>query len=696
MVSSPTTPPVAAALALSALDNISQGLAVFDAGSQLALCNAAYLEMYRLPPGIAAGGPSLRDLLECKVKAGTFFGDIDQTIDGIRARIATGKVVRNLEEWIDGRVIAIVSTPLGDGGWVATHDDVTEFWQAARELDRTKNFLDNVINHVPAAIIVKDAINLRYVLVNKNGEDYLGRSSEELIGHTVEEIFGPEVAEVVTTGDRAALSTKQPQIYESAPLHRPEDTTQMISGKKIIVGAPSGEPQYLLSIIEDVTDRVRAAELLSYQAHHDNLTGLANRALFMQRINDALARLNRYGDRFTVMMLDLDRFKSVNDSLGHPVGDQLLINAGKKLRATLRENDVVARLGGDEFAVLQEVDGDQREAGIALATRLLDIFTQTFDLGEHKVVTGTSLGIAFAPDHGTDADQLMKAADLALYRAKSSGRNQFCIFEPAMEAEANSRHALEIDLREAIRRGEFEVHYQTLYNLATEEACGAEALVRWRKPARGLVSPAEFIPLAEETGLIVPLGEWVLRTACADATAWPADTTVAVNVSPVQFRKGDLVQTVADALVDSGLAPERLELEITESVLVHNNDENLATLAALKSLGVSIVLDDFGTGYSSLSYLKMFPFDKIKIDRSFVGEFSERSDCAAIVCAIINLARTLDITTTAEGVETPEQLRLLRAAGCSSVQGFLLNRPVPAAALTFGAVPHATGHCDAA
>lgn len=692
----PTTQPAAAALALAALDNISQGLAMFDAQARLVLCNTAYLAMYRLPPDIAARHCSLHELFECKVKAGTFFGDIDQTIDRIRLRIASGNVVKDFEEWIDGRVIAIVSTPTGDGGWVATHDDVTELWQVTNELKRTKNFLDNVINHVPAAIVVKDAINLRYVLVNKNGEDYLGHSSEGLIGRSVDEIFGPEVAKVINDSDRKTLNTRQLEIYESAPLHRPGDTSRMVSGKKIIVNAPSGEPQYLLSIIEDVTDRVRTAQQLSYQAHHDVLTGLANRALFMQRIDEALARLNRYGDRFSVMMLDLDRFKSVNDSLGHPVGDDLLKNAAQKLQAALHGNDVIARLGGDEFAVLQSFEGDQREAGIALATRILDVFAQTFDLGVHKVVTGTSVGIAFAPDHGTDAEQLMKAADLALYRAKSSGRNQFCIFEPAMEAEAQSRHALEIDLRKALREGEFKVHYQPLYDIETDKACGAEALVRWRQPSQGLVSPAEFIPLAEETGLIVPLGEWVLRTACAEATAWPAGMKVAVNVSPVQFRKGDLVQTVADALIDSGLAPERLELEITESVLVHNNDENLAILAALKSLGVSIVLDDFGTGYSSLSYLKMFPFDKIKIDRSFVSEFSERPDCAAIVCAVINLAHTLNIATTAEGVETRQQLQLLRAAGCSTAQGFLLSRPVPPAELTFGTALVDTNRSDAA
>jgi diguanylate cyclase (GGDEF)-like protein len=410
----------------------------------------------------------------------------------------------------------------------------------------------------------------------------------------------------------------------------------------------------------------------------------------MERVEDALQRLARLGQRFNVLLLDLDRFKSVNDSLGHPVGDGLLKAVAHRLQATLHERDIVARLGGDEFAVLQMIDGDQREAAVALSNRILDVFAGTYNIDGHQLVTGASIGLAFAPEHGADVDLLMKGADLALYRAKSQGRNQFCIFEPGMETEAHSRHALEIDLRNAIRCSEFELHYQPVFDIGTETPSGAEALVRWRHFSRGVVSPADFIPLAEETGLIVPLGEWVLRTACCAAMAWPANTTVAVNVSPVQFRKGDLVDTVANALVESGLPPERLELEITETVLLDNNEDNLAILAALKSLGVSIVLDDFGTGYSSLSYLKLFPFDKIKIDRSFVSDLSSRPDCAAIVCAVINLARILNMVTTAEGVETREQLLLLRAAGCSFAQGYLLGRPIPAGELALTAVDRET------
>ena len=667
---------------LAALDNMRQGLAMFDASERLVFCNSQYLRMHGLSPDAVQPGCSLRDVLELRIRTASLFGDVDNIVEKTRERVASGKVARTFDEWVNGRVVAIEIAPIGGGAWVTTHDDITEQVQALDELRRTKNFLDTVIDHVPATIIVKDANNFRYVLVNRNGEEFIGRPKEELIGRSADELFPPETTAAIFDRDRQALASPEQYVYQSAPLHDPNSPI-LIQGKKIVVRSPGGDPEYLLSIIEDVTERARAAERLSFQARHDALTGLPNRVLFMERIDDAIARLKLRGEHFTVMLLDLDRFKSVNDSLGHPIGDGLLKSVPQRLKSSLRDTDFLARLGGDEFAILQTFEGDQREAAVALSNRILDVFTGTCEVDGHQVVTGTSIGIAFAPQHGVDVDQLMKGADLALYRAKSRGRNQFCIFEPAMETEAHSRHALEIDLRNALKHAEFEVHYQPVFDTVMETPCGAEALVRWRQPQRGLVSPAQFIPLAEETGLIVPLGEWVLRTACVEATAWPSHMKVAVNVSPVQFRKGDLIDTVARALVDSNLPPERLELEITESVLLHNNEENLAILSALKSLGVSIVLDDFGTGYSSLSYLKMFPFDKIKIDRSFVTELSSRPDCAAIVCAIVNLARILNMMTTAEGIETREQLLLLRAAGCSFAQGYLLGRPVCGSDLAF-------------
>ncbi len=676
-----------------ALDNMRQGLTMFDASERLIFCNAQFLRMHELSPDQVQPGCTLREVLELRVRSATLFGDVDHIVERTRQRVASGKITRTLDEWVNGRVVAIEVAPIGDGAWVTTHDDITEHVEAVDQLRRTKNFLDTIIDHVPATIIVKDAASFRYVLVNKNGEEYLGHAKDQLIGRTADEIFPAAVAAKVAEQDRHALASPERLVYQSAPLHDP-DSRILIQGRKCVVRSPGSAPEYLLSIIEDVTERTRTAERLSFQARHDALTGLPNRVQLTERIDDALSRLKRRGEHFTVMLLDLDRFKSVNDSLGHPIGDGLLNAVAQRLRASLPETDFVARLGGDEFAILQTFEGDQREAAVALSNRILDVFSATYDVGGHQVVTGTSIGIAFAPEHGTDVDQLMKGADLALYRAKSRGRNQFCVFEPAMETEAHSRHALEIDLRNALKHAEFEVHYQPVFDTVMETPCGAEALLRWRHPQKGLVSPAEFIPVAEETGLIIPVGEWVLRTACREATNWSSHMKVAVNVSPVQFRKGDLVDTVARALVDSNLPPERLELEITESVLLHNNEENLAIMSALKSLGVSIVLDDFGTGYSSLSYLKMFPFDKIKIDRSFVTELSERPDCAAIVCAIVNLARILNMVTTAEGIETREQLLLLRAAGCSFAQGYLLGRPVRGTELAFytptgGACDHA-------
>ena len=561
--------------------------------------------------------------------------------------------------------------------------DETKRVIAEQELIRTKNFLDTVIDHVPASIIVKDVKDFRYMLINKKGEEFFGLSKNQIIGKTAHDIFTQKAADRITEHDKKSLKDNQLQILEHTPAHLPDDHSRKISTKKLIVHKPSGEPEYLLSVIEDITERVRAVEQLSFQARHDALTGLPNRVSFNERLTEALAHLSRHGQQFSIFLFDLDLFKSVNDSLGHPVGDALLKAVAQRLQECLRETDLVARFGGDEFAILQTFRGDPREAAIGLASRISNAISIPFEINGHQIIIGTSTGIAFAPHHGTEVDQLVKCADIALYQAKSAGRNQHCVFEPVLEIEARARHALEIDLREALALNRFELRYQPMINIATFESCGAEALLRWNHPQAGIISPDKFIPLAEETGLIVPLGEWVLRTACADAAAWPTQKKVSVNLSPVQFGKGDIVDSVSRALIDSGLRPEQLELEITESVLLYKSEENLALLHALKSLGVSIVLDDFGTGYSSLGYLKMFPFDKIKIDQSFVRELATRTDCAAIVCALIGLGRTLNIVTTAEGVETQEQLTLLRAVGCNQAQGYLFSKPLRKSELDF-------------
>ena len=441
-----------------------------------------------------------------------------------------------------------------------------------------------------------------------------------------------------------------------------------------------------VSIHQDITAQKRAESQVAYLARHDVLTDLSNRAVLRERMLESLARLRRGGKTFNLFMLDLDIFKSVNDSLGHPVGDQLLKVVARRLVACLRETDTVARLGGDEFAILAAVEGDQREAATTTAERLLEAVSAPYAFDDHRVDISTSIGIALAPEHGTDVDQLIKSADLALYKAKVGGRNTYRVFEAAMGADADARRALEIDLRNALTGGQFELHYHPIVDIRTNEIANVEALIRWQHPQRGPIAPADFIPLAEESGLINPIGEWVLRRACADAAGWPPQFKVAANLSPVQFRRGNLVATISSILTETGLAPERLMLEITESVLMQGNSENFETLHQLRKLGIAIVLDDFGTGYSSLSYLRLFPFDQIKIDRSFVSELSSNADCAAIVSAVASLGRSLHVDTVAEGVETEDQLMLARAAGCTHAQGFLFGRPCKASELDFSRV----------
>lgn len=442
-------------------------------------------------------------------------------------------------------------------------------------------------------------------------------------------------------------------------------------------------------LIAIVIGAVREIKLMSAtrqiikQAHHDGLTGLANRTLFRERVDDAVSQSKQTGECFNILLLDLDNFKDINDTLGHVTGDELIRQVAGRLKAGILDTDFVARLGGDEFAVLQTPRGDYRDDAVVLASRLLDAIGEPYRLDGHQVIIETSIGIAFAPASGEDTYQLLKNADLALYRAKSEGKNTFRIFEARMEIEARKRYDLEIELRNAIGRDEFDAYYQPLVDTIATQICGVEALMRWHHPERGDIIPDIFIPVAESTGLIVQLGERILRRACFDALSWPSHITVAVNLSPVQFRKGDIVDVVSRALSDSGLAPERLELEITESVLLQKNEINIAKLHHLKSLGVSIALDDFGTGYSSLSHLQSFPFDKIKIDKSFVAGMATRPDCAAIVCAVTGLARCLSATTTGEGVETWEQFEMLRAAGCNQAQGFLFGGPCPAHELRF-------------
>lgn len=431
----------------------------------------------------------------------------------------------------------------------------------------------------------------------------------------------------------------------------------------------------------DVTEQRRSEAKIIHMAQHDALTDLPNRVLLRERMEHAIAVTRNGGLDLAVLMLDLDRFKEVNDTLGHPAGDSLLRAVAARLRECTAETALIARLGGDEFAVIDYVTNPAVEAA-ALAENIRKALCEPFDLGDHRVTVGTSIGIAIAPRDGHDSDGLMKSADLALYSAKSGGRGAFRFFEPELDELMHARRNLERDMRAALAASEFELHYQPFVNAATGETSGFEALLRWNHAQRGLVMPGEFIPLAEETGLIVPLGEWVLRAACAEAAKWPTHLRIAVNLSPAQFRSKELVPVVIGALANSGVAPHRLELEVTETVIIHDSEVVFATLDQLRKLGVRIALDDFGTGYSSLSFLQRFPFDKIKIDRSFVSELSsEGAEAHRLARAVVRFAVSLGKTTTAEGVETKEQLDILREEGCAETQGYYFSRPIPASGI---------------
>jgi diguanylate cyclase (GGDEF)-like protein len=450
-------------------------------------------------------------------------------------------------------------------------------------------------------------------------------------------------------------------------------THELVDGRVIAISQQPMPDGGWVAVHEDITERRRSEAKIAHLARHDVVTGLPNRVMFREHLEQAFASLQA-GRSFSVLCLDLDHFKQVNDTLGHPIGDRLLQAVATRLTACVEESDLVARIGGDEFAIVQRAV-ERPEKSSRLASRIVDAISTPFDIEGKHVVIGTSIGIAIAPADGRDPDQLLKNADMALYLAKTDGRNTHRFFEAEMDRRLQARRALELDLRAAIVNGDFELRYQPIVKLDSGAICGFEALIRWNNGSRGQILPSDFIALAEETGLVLPIGEWVLRTACSQAVAWPDAVTVAVNLSPAQFKSQNLVQVVLNALATSGLAPGRLELEITESVLLQNEANTLSTLHQLRALGVRIAMDDFGTGYSSLAYVRSFPFDKIKIDRSFVSDMTQREESAAIVRAVAGLARSLDIITVVEGIETQQQLDMARAEGCDEGQGYLFGRP---------------------
>lgn len=532
----------------TAVDNMSQGLLLYDSEARLILSNRRYREMYGLSPDVVKPGLSFRDLIAYRKKTGSFHGDVDEFCSKVLRNVEQRHATSSTVQTADGRSIQIINQPLANGGWVATQ--------------------------------------------------------------------------------------------------------------------------------EDITDRIRAEIQIAHLAHYDALTDLPNRVSFHARVEQELARAKR-GEALAILYIDIDQFKTVNDTLGHAIGDELLKGIAHRIKRCIRDVDVVARLGGDEFAVVH-TNVEQSSDITDLVQRIHATIREPMECLGHQVLADASIGIALAPHDASDLDELLKRADLAMYSAKAEGRRTYRFFEPQMDARAKARHALEMDIREAIGNRSFEVHYQPILNLESDRIVCCEALLRWTHPERGTVSPLEFIPIAEETGLITQIGEWVLETACAQAVKWSDSVRIAVNVSPVQFRNLGFALKVAGVLAATGLAPDRLELEITEATVIEDDAAVIAMLGHLRSLGVRIALDDFGTGYSSLSYLHRFPFDKIKIDRSFINAMMTGDGSSAIVEAVIGIAKKRNITTTAEGVEREGQRRELRTLGCSEMQGYLFSAAVPA------------------
>jgi diguanylate cyclase (GGDEF)-like protein/PAS domain S-box-containing protein len=659
----------------TALNNMIQGLVQYDAAGRIVTVNRRYLDMFRLSTEIVKPGCHFRDLMRHRQEQGFFDDDVDEFCSSVMNNIAQGRVDRRLTGCADGRWFSAISTPLEQGGWITTIEDITERCRLEQERDRNYAFLREIIDHIPSQITVKDAHDRRYLLVNRVAEEQFGIPRDLIVGKTAFDVFPAASARIVTSDDERLLQSTD-GFYRDEHLWKTQAKGERyITSKRIGIRDQAGTTRYIINVVEDVTERKLANERITYLAHYDALTDLPNRVLFRAQIARELERAKR-GERFALLYIDIDEFKAINDSLGHHVGDELLKTVAARIKACLKPSDLIARLGGDEFAVIQTaVDATCDVADFV--TRIHGAIRQPCDCLGHHLSTDASIGIALAPLDGTELDQLIKHADLAMYAAKASGRRTHRFFEPAMDESAQARLAMEQDLRQAMVDGGFEIHYQPLLDLRSNQVAGCEALLRWRHPERGMVSPAEFIPVAEDTGLINELGDWVLRTACTEAAAWPPHIRLAVNVSPVQLKCETLALQITGALSASGLAPSRLEIEITEAVLIRDDEAALAILHQLRAIGVRIALDDFGTGYSSLSYLKRFPFDKIKIDRCFVSDI-EVDGSSAIVQAVVNIAASRNMTTAAEGVETEQQRKLLRELGCTQMQGFLFSAPKPA------------------
>jgi diguanylate cyclase (GGDEF)-like protein/PAS domain S-box-containing protein len=647
-----------------AINILPQGIVFLDAEGRYILWNKKYSEIYSRSSDLFQPGARLQDTIRIGVERGDYPEAIGREEQWIAERLAKlyQPDERHEQTLADGRVILIEERLTEDGGIIGLRVDITELKQ--REASFRLLFDSN-----PVPMIVCALQDERILGVNDAAVAHYGHSRADF--------------EKLAFRSLQAFDTEPPWTGERSSDEQAARTWKHVraDGSLIDLAIYSrqlvyrDQPAVLLSLL-DITERKRAEARLAFMAQHDGLTGLPNRNLLRQQMDEALLHMRRSADKVAVLMLGLDNFKAVNDTLGHGIGDKLLRGVAKRLRSSLRDEDMLARLNSDEFAIVQSGMARPEDAAL-LSRRLLEAIGDPFLLDGHSVVIGASIGIAMAPGDGDDSEKLLKNADMALSRAKNDQRGTFSFFEAGMDARAQGRRKIEVELRDAIQNAVLRPYYQPLIDLSSGRITGFEALVRWPHPDRGMVSPAEFIHVAEDTGLINALGGLMLRHACADAATWPDDVRVAVNLSPLQFRTGNLLPMVMDALKQSGLPAKRLELEITETLLLEKSSQVLATLHALRTLGVRISMDDFGTGYSSLSYLRSFPFDKIKIDQSFVRDLAANHEAQAIVRSIISLGKGLGVTITAEGVETEAELRCLRIEGCHEGQGFLFSRARP-------------------
>lgn len=553
--------------------------------------------------------------------------------------------------------------------------------RATIELRRSQKFLNLVVNNIPSMVVVKDAVDLRFVSLNPAGENLIGFREDEIVGKTDYDLFPAMQADFFIAMDRQALDSAHQLWVMDEPITTKTGQQKILRTRKLVLPDTDGQAKYLLAISEDITEQKKTEERLTYLATHDGLTGLSNRRFLMDKLSDAWSRATPDSSTLAVLFIDLDGFKEINDTLGHFAGDEILKAVSHLLRNALREADTIARMGGDEFVVVLE-DMAEPDQVTAIAAHISAHFEKPFSVAGQEIFIGASIGISLYPGDAENFEMLLRMADIAMYHAKSEGRNTYAYYSPRMRAGAKERLEMRNLLRHAIERKELVLHYQPKISVRTGELVGAEALIRWNSKEFGLVSPIRFIPLAEESGLIVPIGEWVLRSACEQAMQWKnrgMDRFVmAVNLSARQLRETDLLEKITQILNEVGLDPEFLEIEITESTFMDREANAISVLNDISDLGIRLAVDDFGTGYSSLSYLKQLPVQVLKIDQSFVRGLTSDEDDAAIVTAIVAMAKSLNLTVTAEGVETVEQLALLKDLQCDEYQGFLFSKPLPA------------------